>query len=110
MKCGTSPLHLSNFTVGEVRHFAASPVDCLEKRGREAWRVGGVGVGEREVRFNFRGRDVAIREPVWPNGKALSLVSRRTSVRSASALLSLLFKNGGLWTLSCDFAHTINET
>ena len=31
-------------------------------------------------------------------------------VRSASALLFLLFKNCGLWTLSCDFAHTINET
>ena len=28
-------------------------------------------------------------EPVWPSGKALGLVSRRTSVRSASALLSL---------------------
>ena len=38
------------------------------------------------------------------------LVSRKTSVRSASALLSLLFKNCGLWTLSCDFAHTINDT
>ena len=24
--------------------------------------------------------------------------------------LSYLFKNCGLWTLSCDFAHTINET
>ena len=34
----------------------------------------------------------------------------RTLVRSASALLSLLFKNCGLWTLSCDFDHAINET
>ena len=24
--------------------------------------------------------------------------------------LSFLFKNCGLWALSCDFAHTINET
>ena len=29
------------------------------------------------------------REPVWPSGKALGWLSRRTSVRSASALLSL---------------------
>ena len=50
------------------------------------------------------------REPVWPSGKALGWLSRRTLVRSASALLSLLFKNCGLRTLSCDFAHTINET
>ena len=38
------------------------------------------------------------------------LVSRRILVRSASAFLSLLFKNCGLWTLSYYFAHTINET
>ena len=49
-------------------------------------------------------------KPVWPSGKALWLVSRGTSVRSASVLLSLLLKNCGLWTLYCDFAHTINET
>ena len=33
----------------------------------------------------------------------LALRRRRTLVRSASALLSLLFKKCGLWTLSCDF-------
>ena len=37
-------------------------------------------------------------------------MSRRTLVRSASALLSRLLKNCGLWTLSFDFIHTINET
>ena len=42
--------------------------------------------------------------------KGAWLVSRRTLVRSASALLSLLFKKCGLWTLSFDFAHTVNET
>ena len=42
-------------------------------------------------------------EPVWPSGKALGLVSGRTS-DSASALLSLQ-KGCGLWTLSCDFVN-----
>ena len=34
--------------------------------------------------------------------------SRRTSVQSA--LAPFLFKKCGLWRLSCDFAHTVNET
>ena len=37
----------------------------------------------------------------------LLLLSR---LGSPSALLSLLFKTCGLWTLSCDSAHTMNET
>ena len=49
---------------------------------------------------------VTKREPVWPSGKARArLVSKRTLIRSASALLS----PQNLWfmdTLSCDFAHT----
>ena len=39
---------------------------------------------------------------------------RVKSVRPASALLSLQKikkkKKGGVWTLSCDFAHPVNET
>ena len=55
-------------------------------------------------------RRLILRKPVWPSGKAAWLVSRRTSVRSASVFLPLLFKNYGLWTRSCELAHTINET
>ena len=38
------------------------------------------------------------------------LAGKQKDLGSIRALLSLLFKNCGLWTLSCDFAHTINET
>ena len=51
----------------------------------------------------FASAGVAQRQGAW-------LVSRRTWVLSASALFSLLFKNCGLWTLSCDFALADNET
>ena len=47
-------------------------------------------------------------EPVWPSGKALGW--KAEGPRFDPLRLSFLFKNGGLWTLSRDFAHTINET
>ena len=52
-------------------------------------------------------RDVAS-ELVWPSGKALGWEAE--GPRFDPLRLSFLFKNCGLWTLSCDFAHTINET
>ena len=47
-------------------------------------------------------------EQVWPSGKALCWSAE--GLRFDSLRLSFLFKNCCLWTLSCDFAHTINET
>ena len=47
-------------------------------------------------------------EPVWPSGKELGWQAE--GPRSDPLGLSSLFKTCGLWTLSCDFAHTINET
>ena len=47
----------------------------------------------------------AAREPVWPSGKALGWEAE--GPRFDPLRLSFLFKNDGLWTLSCDFAHTI---
>ena len=47
-------------------------------------------------------------EPVWPSGKALGWEAE--GLWFDPLRLSLLFKNCGLWTLSCYFAHTINET
>ena len=46
---------------------------------------------------------ISICEPVWPSGKA-------DGPQFDLLWLSFLFKNCGLWTLSCDFAHTINVT
>ena len=48
------------------------------------------------------------REPVWPSGKASGWLAE--GPRFDPLRLSFLFKNCGLWTLSCDLAHTINET
>ena len=45
-------------------------------------------------------------EPVWPSGKALGFEGPWFD----PLWLSFLYKNCGSWTLSCDFAHTINET
>ena len=45
---------------------------------------------------------------MWPSGKALGW--KAEGPRFDPLWLSFLFKNCGLWTLSCDFAHTINET
>ena len=47
-------------------------------------------------------------EPVWPSGKALGWKAE-LGPRFDSLRLSFLFKNCGLWTLSCDFGQTINE-
>ena len=47
-------------------------------------------------------------EPVWPSGKALGW--KAEGPRFDPLRLSCLYKNGGLWTLSGDFVHTINET
>ena len=52
--------------------------------------------------------DTYCNEPVWPSGKALGWQAE--GPRFDPLRLSFLFKNCGLWTLSCDFAHTINET
>ena len=38
-------------------------------------------------------------EPVWPSGKA----GKQRDLGSNLLRLSFLFKNCGLWTLSCDF-------
>ena len=46
-------------------------------------------------------------EPVWPSGKALGWSAE--GPRFSPLRLSFLLKIGGLWTLFCDFAHTINE-
>ena len=46
-------------------------------------------------------------EPVWPSDKALGW---KAGPWFDPLRLSFLFKNCGLWTRSCDFAHTINET
>ena len=46
-------------------------------------------------------------EPVWPSGKALGWLAERP--RFDPLRRSFLFKNGDFSTLSCDFAHTINE-
>ena len=46
-------------------------------------------------------------EPVWPSSKALGWSE---GPQFDPLRLSSLFKNCGLWTLSCDFAHTIDET
>ena len=54
----------------------------------------------------LRGSDVIVSRC----GLAVRRLAGKQMVRSASALLSLLFKNCGLWTLSSDFAHTVNET
>ena len=49
------------------------------------------------------------REPVLPSGRRLAGKQKDLgSIRFGSPFSSL--QNGGLWTLSCDFAHTINET
>ena len=45
-------------------------------------------------------------EPVWPSGKALGWQAE--GLRFDPLRLSFLFKNCGLWTLSCDFANTID--
>ena len=47
-------------------------------------------------------------EPVWPSGKALGWLAE--GPRFDPIRLSFLFKYCGLWRLSCDFAHTVNET
>ena len=47
-------------------------------------------------------------EPVWPSGNELGWYAE--GPRFDPLRLSFLFKNSGLWTLSCDFAHTVNET
>ena len=47
-------------------------------------------------------------EPVWPSGKELGWQAGRPQFDPFR--LCFLSKNGGLWTLSRDFAHTINET
>ena len=47
------------------------------------------------------------RKPVCPSGKALGC---KAGPRFDPLRLSFLFKNCGLWTLSCDFVYTINET
>ena len=44
----------------------------------------------------------------WPSGKALGW--QVEGPRFDPLQLSFLFKNCDLWTLSCDFAHTVNET
>ena len=69
---------------------------------------------KRKVKKNKlkRGGPSSAGEPAWPSGKALRLVSRRTSVRSASAL-----RFGSPFSsevvvyghLSRDFALTMNE-
>ena len=51
---------------------------------------------------------MAICECVWPSGKALGCLAEGPWFDPLQ--LSFLFKNCGLWTLSCDSAHTINET
>ena len=48
------------------------------------------------------------REPVWRSGKALSWQAE--GPRFDPLRLFFLFNVSGLWTPSCDFAHTINET
>ena len=45
---------------------------------------------------------------VWPSSKMLGFQADRPSL--SLLWLSFLFKSCGLWMLSCDFAHTINET
>ena len=45
---------------------------------------------------------------MWPSGKALGWLAE--GPRLDPLRLSFLFKDCGLWTLSSDFAHTINET
>ena len=47
-------------------------------------------------------------EPVWPSGKALGWLAE--GPRFDPLRFSFLFKNGGLWTLSCDLVRTIKET
>ena len=47
-------------------------------------------------------------EPVWPSGKALGWYAE--GPRFDPLRLSFLFKHCGLWTLSRDFAQTINKT
>ena len=47
-------------------------------------------------------------ESVWPSGKALGWYAERP--RFDPLWLSFLFKKCCLWTPSCDFAHTINDT
>ena len=50
-------------------------------------------------------------EPVWPSGKALGWYSgKQRDLGSNPLRLSFLFKSCGLWTLSCDFVLTVNET
>ena len=49
-------------------------------------------------------------EPVWPSGEALDWHWQAEGPRFDPLRLSFLFKKCGLWTLSYDFAHTINET
>ena len=46
-----------------------------------------------------------VTEPVWPSGKALRLVSRRTSVRYRFGGSPFSSKSCAGWTLSCDFVH-----
>ena len=47
-------------------------------------------------------------EPLWPSGKALGWSAE--GPRFDPLRLSYFFKNCGLQTPSCDFAHTVNET
>ena len=69
--------------------------------------------GEPEKKFGelssfLIGRTFTSRsEPVWPSGKALGWSAE--GPRFSPLRLSFLLKIGGLWTLFCDFAHTINE-
>ena len=51
---------------------------------------------------------IRLSEPVWPSGKALGWYAE--GPRFDPLRLSFLFKNCGLWTLSCESAFTINET
>ena len=45
-------------------------------------------------------------EPVWARSSCARLVNMQKALGSPF----FLFKNCGLWTLSCDFAPTVNET
>ena len=75
----------------------------LSNRGGAGGRRRGGGGGGGGY-LGHRTSVASIREQVWPSGKGVRLVSGRTSVDTASALLSF-HKGCDLWTLSCDFVH-----
>ena len=51
----------------------------------------------------LRARGAATREPVWPSGKGVRLVSKMDLGSNPASVLLSLQKGCGLWTLSCDF-------